>query len=297
MGKRLLVLHGPNLNLLGEREGRQGGRLVDLDAALNARAAELGLELKVVQSNHEGALLDTLHAERSRVDGVVVSPAGLFGSYPLREALEWVGLPALEVYLERLGERESVVAEACVSTIEGQGFQSYLEALERFASGDLTGELSDEAEDEEGEEEEAEAEEEAETPREKSLAVRSPGTLARSNKTLGRKKPEAPAAAAASPRKTLGRKVNDAQATPAADFLSRALVRQKIAERLAGRMTPTELATWARSKWTEVQRGAPAESGYREMLEDSLQRLTLSHMPMSKLSDTELVDMMTRLEG
>jgi 3-dehydroquinate dehydratase-2 len=287
MGKRLLVLHGPNLNLLGEREGRQGGRLADLDAALRARAAELGLELSVVQSNHEGVLLDTLHAERSLVDGVVVSPAGLFGSYPLREALEWVGLPALEVYLERLGERESVVAGACVSTIEGQGFDSYLEALERFASGDLTGELSDEEEEEEA----------AETPREKSLAVRSPGTLARSNKTLGRKKPEAPAAAPASPRKTLGRKVNDAQATPAADFLSRALVRQKIAERLAGRMTPTELATWARSKWTEVQRGAPAESGYREMLEDSLQRLTLSHMPVSKLSDTELVDMMTRLEG
>jgi 3-dehydroquinate dehydratase-2 len=288
MGKRLLVLHGPNLNLLGEREGRQGGRLADLDAALKARAAELKLELTVVQSNHEGVLLDTLHAERSRVDGVVVSPAGLFGSYPLREALELVGLPALEVYLERLGERESVVAEACVSTIEGQGFQSYLEALERFASGDLTGELSDEAE---GEEEEAE--EEAETPREQSLTPRSP---VRSNKTLGRKKPEA-LAAPASPKKTLGRKVNDAQATPAADFLSRALVRQKIAERLAGRMTPTELATWARSKWTEVQRGAPAESGYREMLEDSLQRLTLSHMPVSKLSDTELVDMMTRLEG
>lgn len=291
MGKRLLVLHGPNLNLLGEREGRQGGRFADLDAALKARATELGLELTVVQSNHEGVLLDTLHAERSRVEGVVVSPAGLFGSYPLREALELVGLPAIEVYLERLGQRESVVAEACVSTIEGQGFQSYLEALERFASGDLTGELSDEAEDEE------EAEEEDETPREKSLAVRSPGTLVRSNKTLGRKKSEAPAAAPASSKKTLGRKVNGAQATPAADFLSRALVRQKIAERLAGRMTPTELATWARSKWSEVQRGAPAESGYREMLEDSLQRLTLSHMPVSKLSDTELVDMMTQLEG
>jgi 3-dehydroquinate dehydratase II len=275
MGKRLLVLHGPNLNLLGEREDRQGGRLTDLDAALGARAAELGLELKVVQSNHEGVLLDTLHAERSRVDGVVVSPAGLFGSYPLREALELVGVPAIEVYLERLGERESVVAEACVSTIEGQGFHSYLEALERFASGDLTGELSDENSDEDVVEE----------PR-----------PARANKTLGRKRVEA-LAAPASPTKTLGRKVKDRQATPAADFLSRALVRQKIADRLAGRLTPSELATWARSKWTEVQRGAPAESGYREMLEDALQRLTLSAMPVSRLSDTELVDMMTRLEG
>jgi 3-dehydroquinate dehydratase II len=290
MGKRLLVLHGPNLNLLGEREGRQGGRLADLDAALTARAAELGLELTVVQSNHEGVLLDTLHAERSRVDGVVVSPAGLFGSYPLKEALELVGLPAIEVYLERLGDRESVVAEACASTIEGQGFHSYLEALERFASGELTGELTEEESEEE------------ETPREKSLAVRPPGALSLVRppggvtKTLGRKKVEAPAALA-SPTKTLGRKGKGAPATPVTDLLSRALVRQMIADRLAGRLTPAELATWARSKWTEVQRGAPAESGYRELLEDSLQRLTLSTMPVSKLSDTELVDMMTRLEG
>ncbi|HEX8823222.1 MAG TPA: type II 3-dehydroquinate dehydratase [Archangium sp.] len=279
MGKRLLVLHGPNLNLLGEREGRQGGRLADLDLALAARAKELGLELKVVQSNHEGVLIDTLHAERSGVDGVVVSPAGLFGSYPLMEALEAVGVPAIEVYVNRLGQRESVVAEACAATIEGQGFDSYLEALERFASGDLAGKASEE---------------------EESPAVKPSLSLVRSadasRKTLGRKV-EAPAAVSSSPMKTLGRKVKGVEATPAADFLSRALVRQKIAERLAGRMTPSELATWARSKWTEVQTGAPAESGYRDLLEDYLQRLTLSTMAASKLSDTELLDMMTRLEG
>lgn len=234
MGKRLLVLHGPNLNLLGEREGRRGGGLADLDAALRARAAELELELTVVQSNHEGVLIDTLHAERSRLDGVVVSPAGLFGSYPLMEALEVVGVPAIEVYLERLGERESVVAGACAATLEGQGFHSYLEALERFARGGLTGAL---------------AEEEAE-----------------------------------------------AAGEPAGDFLTRALVRRKIADRLGGGLTPSELAAWARSKWTDVQRGAPAESGHRELLEDTLQRLTLSTMPASGLSEPELVDMMTRLE-
>ncbi|HEX5747539.1 MAG TPA: type II 3-dehydroquinate dehydratase [Archangium sp.] len=333
MGKRLLVLHGPNLNLLGEREGKQGGRLADLDAALLARATELGLELKVVQSNHEGVLIDTLHAERSRLDGVVVSPAGLFGSYPLMEALEWVGVPAIEVYLERLGERESVVAEACAATIEGQGFHSYLEALERFASGDLTGELTEEesedekesededvedleeAEDEEAEDEAGEPEGKGKTlgrrkkdiPREKSLALRPSGPLARaadapakalvvssgSRKTLGRKVVEAPAAPAA-PSKTLGRKEKGAQGTPAADFLSRALVRQKIADRLGGRLTSAELAAWARSKWMEVQRGAAAESGYEDMLEDLL--LTLSSVPASKLSDSELVNMMTRLD-
>jgi 3-dehydroquinate dehydratase-2 len=280
MGKRLLVLHGPNLNLLGEREGRQGGRLADLDAALTARAKELGLELKVVQSNHEGVLIDTLHAERSGLAGVVVSPAGLFGSYPLMEALEAVGVPALEVYVGPLGERESVVAEACAATIEGQGFHSYLEALERFAKDDLTGELSEEDEGEEAEEEE--------TPRSKSAADAP-------RKTLGRKVEAAPAAAA-SPSKTLGRKVKGAEATPAANLLSRALVRQKIADRLAGRMTHAELATWARAKWMEVQSGAPAESGHREQLEETLQRLTLSAIAATRLSDTELLDMMTRLE-
>lgn len=348
MGKRLLVLHGPNLNLLGEREGGQGGRLADLDAALRARAAELRLELEVVQSNHEGVLIDTLHAARSRVEGVVVSPAGLFGSYPLREALEAVGLPALEVYLEELGDRESVVAEACAATLEGQGFDSYLEALERFASDDLTGELTDEEEEgeekEDASEEAEESEEEVEAgaededdvveagwaddegeegeepegpaktlgrrkkliPREKSLAVVPSRALARAadapakalarpvgggSKTLGRKA-QAPAASTG-PSKTLGRKVKGA--TPAANFLTRALVRQKIADRLAGRLTPAELATWARSKWTEVQGGAPAERGYKELLEDSL--LMLSSLPARKLSDAELVNMMTRLEG
>ena len=281
MGKRLLVLHGPNLNLLGEREGKAGGRLADLDAALRARASELGLELKVVQSNHEGVLIDSLHSERHWLDGVVVSPASLFGSYPLKDALEAVGVLAIEVYLDRLGPRESVVAEACEATVEGRGFGSYLEALARFASGDLTSESEEH-------EEETEDEEEAKPAR---GLVRASGGA---TKTLGRKKPVAEAAAPEAPGKTLGRKVK--QAAPAANLLTRALVRQKIADRLAGRMTPAELATWARTQWNEVQRGAAAESGYREQLEDFLQRLTLSTLPASRLTDEQLVDMMTRLD-
>ncbi|ATB31467.1 type II 3-dehydroquinate dehydratase [Melittangium boletus] len=308
MGKRLLVLHGPNLNLLGEREGREGGRLVDLDAALKARAGELGLELTVVQSNHEGVLLDTLHAERSRVEGVVVSPASLFGSYPLRDALEAIGLPALEVYLTELGERESVVADACVATLEGEGFDSYLEALARFASGDLTGEHSDE-EDEESLEDEEEDEapvgpvktlgRKGKTPASETALAVAParalaGPVGGSRKSLGRKV-EAPAVAA-SPAKTLGRKAKEARAEPSEDFLSRALVRKKIADRLSGRLSPAELATWARAQWLEVQRGGPAESGQRELLEETLQRLTLSNVPPSRLSEPELVDLMTRMD-
>ena len=315
MGKRLLVLHGPNLNLLGEREGRPGGRLADLDAALAARAVELGLTLKVVQSNHEGVLVDTLHAERSLVEGVVVSPAGLFGSQVLREALEAVGLPALEVYLEPLGKRESVVADACADTIEGRGFQSYLEALERFAEGDLTGDLAEEEEEEEdGDEDEQEGEGGEEDSEEDSQDEEPSGpvkTLGRKGavkpalvaapvkapgrgKTLGRKV-EAPAEPA-SPKKTLGRKDQAPPGTAAAGTLSRALVRQKIADRLAGRLAPVELATWAKTKWMEVQRGGPAESGHRELLEETLQRLTLSTMPASRLSEPDLVDLMAQLD-
>jgi 3-dehydroquinate dehydratase-2 len=80
-------------------------------------------------------------------------------------------------------------------------------------------------------------------------------------------------------------------------MLTRALVRQKIADRLSGKLTPAGLVTWARAQYLEVQRGAPAESGYRDMLEDSLQTLTLSTLPASRLSDEQLVDLMTQLEG
>ncbi len=321
MGKRLLVLHGPNLNLLGEREGREGGRFADLDAALKARASALELELTVVQSNHEGVLLDTLHAERSRVEGVVVSPSSLFGSYPLRDALEAIGLPALEVYLEELGERESVVADACVATLEGEGFDSYLQALERFASGDLTGESSEEdsgdedvededVEDEDVEDEDVEAED-VEDAGEDEVAEAPVGLV----KTLGRRGTgaKAPAVAPApGPRKTLGRKVvveapppssvktlgrKSPRAAPSEDVLSRELVRSKIADRLAGRLSPADLATWARSWWTRIQGGASTEPGQRELLEDILQRLTLANIPATRMSETELVEWMTRLEG
>jgi 3-dehydroquinate dehydratase II len=129
-------------------------------------------------------------------------------------------------------------------------------------------------------------------------------------KTIGRKA-KAPKPAAAAPAKTLGRKGQadkpakaekektigrGSKGTPAADLLTRALVRGKIADRLSGKLSPEGLASWARTQWLEVQRGAPAESGYRDMLEDSLQTLTLSTMPVSRLSDEQLVDMMTQLD-
>jgi 3-dehydroquinate dehydratase-2 len=118
-------------------------------------------------------------------------------------------------------------------------------------------------------------------------------------KTIGRKA-KAPKPAAAAPKKTLGRKAQadtrGSKDTPAAELPTRALVREKIAERLSGKLSPEGLAAWARAQWLEVQRGAPAESGYRDMLEDTLQTLTLSSMPASRLTDEQLVDMMIQLD-
>ncbi len=321
MGKKLLVLHGPNLNLLGEREGRSGGSLEDLNRALREKAAELGVELKVVQSNHEGVLVDTLHAERHGLSGVAINPAGLFGSHVLTEALRLVGAPAIEVTLGDPRD-DSLVAEACELQVGGDDFDTYLDALERLAHSNFEVE-------EEVEEEEAPARPEPEVK--KTLGRRAepepapePPAPAKPEKSLGRKVVEAAVSAptqglartvdavAPATSKTLGRKGEAApakagkggkslgkaaQATPASDFLTRAMVRQKIAERLSGRLTPAELATWARARFQEVQRGAPAESGHRDLLEDSLQSLTLSTMAASKLSDEQLVDLMTQLDG
>jgi 3-dehydroquinate dehydratase-2 len=309
MGKRLLVLHGPNLNLLGEREGTAGRRFEDLNSALRSRAAGHGIELKIVQSNHEGVLIDTLHAERRSIQGVVVNPAGLFGSYALRDALEAVGVPALEVHLDGARAKKSVLKEACAAQLSGKGFDSYLQAIDRFAQGDLTTERKRGKAAASGKAKTIGRKVEAAEPE-----VEAPA------KTIGRKaEAQAPAPAkalartaeAGGPAKTLGRKAQAeppakaetgksigrvSKGTPAADLLSRALVRQKIAERLSGKLTAGALASWARTQWLEVQRGAPAESGYRDMLEDNLQTLTLSTLPASRLSDEQLVDMMTQLE-
>jgi 3-dehydroquinate dehydratase-2 len=291
MGMKLLVLHGPNLNLLGEREGTAGGRFEDLNSALRSRAAGHGIELKIVQSNHEGVLIDTLHAERRNVGGVVVNPAGLFGSHALRDALVAVGVPAIEVHLDGARAKQSVLKEVCTAQLSGKGFDSYLQAIDRLAQGELT------AGRERGK---AAAPGKAKSIGRKTEGQSSaPGkALARTAeaggqvKTLGRKG-QADKPAKAEKEKTLGR---GSKGTPAADLLTRALVRQKIADRLSGKLSPGGLASWARTQWLEVQRGAPAESGYRDMLEDSLQTLTLSTLPASRLSDEQLVDMMTQLD-
>jgi 3-dehydroquinate dehydratase-2 len=135
---RILVLHGPNLNLLGTREPDVYGRmtLADIDAALMKRGAELGVTVHTVQSNHEGMLIDTLHQEAPQSDGLIINPGAFTHySYALRDAIAAVKLRTIEVHLSNVYAREpfrhhSVIAPIVTGQISGLGWRGYLLALE-----------------------------------------------------------------------------------------------------------------------------------------------------------------------
>lgn len=134
---KLLILHGPNLNLLGTREPGVYGRttLVDIDAALQREADALGVEVRCVQSNHEGVLIDALHDARAWAQGVVINPGGFtHTSVALRDAILASGLPTVEVHLSNTDAREefrhrSLTAPVCIGSIRGFGWRSYLLGL------------------------------------------------------------------------------------------------------------------------------------------------------------------------
>lgn len=134
---RVLVIHGPNLNLLGEREPEIYGTqtLADVNSSLSALAHELDVELQCVQHNSEGAIIDDLHAARTAYNGVVINPGAYSHySYAIADAVSAIRIPVVEVHLSNISAREefrrtSVIAAACTGSIAGFGAQSYELAL------------------------------------------------------------------------------------------------------------------------------------------------------------------------
>jgi 3-dehydroquinate dehydratase-2 len=137
----VLVLHGPNLNLLGEREPEMYGRMTleEIDRRLAALGLELGLEVRSGQSNHEGVLIDALQEARGWAAGVLFNPGGYtHTSVALRDAVAAINIPVIEVHLTNPQAREefrrtSLIAPVCRGTVAGFGWFSYAAALRGLA--------------------------------------------------------------------------------------------------------------------------------------------------------------------
>lgn len=140
----ILVINGPNLNMLGIREPDIYGKstYADLIAMIEEYCSEKGVTVKCYQSNHEGALVDEIQAAYGVRDGIVINPgAYTHTSIALLDALKSVGIPAVEVHISKVDEREdfrqiSYVREYCEKTITGHGFDGYIEAIDYLLKKD-----------------------------------------------------------------------------------------------------------------------------------------------------------------
>ncbi len=133
----ILILHGPNLNLFGRREPHIYGSttLAQINERLQALAAELGVNLEILQSNHEGVLIDKLHERIDSAQGALLNPAGLTQhGVPLHDAIKAMPFPVIEVHLSNIAAREpwrshSIISPAVRGTVQGLGWRSYMAGL------------------------------------------------------------------------------------------------------------------------------------------------------------------------
>jgi 3-dehydroquinate dehydratase II len=138
---RIEIMHGVNLDQLGRRDPDHYGSatLTELEMGISEAAADLGLATRFFQTNHEGAFVEHLHGLDGLADAIILNPgAWTHYSYAIRDALELAGLPAVEVHLSNVDEREpfrreSVLGDLCVARISGKGADGYREALARLA--------------------------------------------------------------------------------------------------------------------------------------------------------------------
>lgn len=135
--KKILVIHGPNLNLLGDRESNFYGTntLEEINQQIKKLARELNCQVEFLQSNHEGVIVDTIGSSKGKVDAIVINPAAFtHTSVAIRDAVLGVKIPTIEVHLSNIYNREefrakSLIAPAAVGQISGFGVNSYLLAL------------------------------------------------------------------------------------------------------------------------------------------------------------------------
>ena len=134
---KLLIINGPNLNLLGLREPEIYGKETyrDLCRLIKKTCVELGVDFEIYQSNHEGAIVDQIQDAYSTVDGIVINPAAYtHTSIALLDAVKSVGVPTVEVHISDPDTREefrkiSYIRSACIATVKGKGFGGYIDAL------------------------------------------------------------------------------------------------------------------------------------------------------------------------